>query len=63
MKKYNHAYTIAFSINTDNESKDVTALELVSGILNRVSDITSSDISEIHEACGLPFDTYENEEI
>ena len=62
MAKYNHAFDIAFSIETDNNGENVTAKELKAGLAKRLADLLASDDVEIIEACGLPFDTYEIEE-
>ena len=59
--KYNHAYTIAFSIDTDNPPDKVTAKELLNGLYERLVDLQKCD-DEIIEAVGMPFDTYENED-
>lgn len=59
MKKYNHAFTIAFEVLSDNEGEDVTADELKEGLANRLRSLKHGD--EILEACDLPYDTYENE--
>jgi len=59
MKKYNHAFTVAFAVNSDNEGGYVTQNELMEALLNRLNDLVDND--ELEEACGLPFDTYENE--
>lgn len=59
--KYNHAFDIAFSVETDNEGDKVTADELKAGLAQRLANLLASDDVEIIEACGLPFDTYENE--
>jgi hypothetical protein len=58
--KYNHAFTLAFSLesNLDN-ADDVTVSQVRSAIqstLDRLSDI------ELMENIGYPFDTYEIEE-
>jgi hypothetical protein len=58
--KYNHAFTLAFSLesNLDN-ADDVTVSQARSAIqsaLDRLSDI------ELMENIGYPFDTYEIEE-
>ena len=60
MKKYNHAFDIAFSIDSDNEGGLVTEAELLTGLLKRVIEMLNG--GDIVEACGLPFDTLENEE-
>jgi len=61
-KKYNHAFDIAFELESDNDGERVTASELMAGLLRRVADLIQNP-DEIIEACGLPFDTYENEEV
>lgn len=62
MKKFNHAFTIAFSIESDNDSEDVTKEELWQGLQGRLDDLCVNR-DEITEACGLPFDTYVNDEV
>jgi hypothetical protein len=57
--KYNHAFDIAFEVKTDNEGEDVTADELRRGLRNRINFMSDD---EIIEACGLPFDTYEEDD-
>lgn len=59
-KKFNHAFTIAFSIDSDNDGENVTNKELLQGLINRVNDIIGEEDCDLTEACGLPFDTYEN---
>jgi len=54
--RYNHAFDIAFEVKTDNEGGAVTADELRRGLRNRLNGMSDD---EIIEACGLPFDTYE----
>jgi hypothetical protein len=61
MKKFNHAFDIAFSIESDNVGEEVTAAELKAGLAKRLADLLASDDVEIIESCGLPYDTYENE--
>ena len=57
-KKYNHAYTIAFSLDTDHEPDDVTAQELLVALLNKVSNIIEEE--NIIECAGMPFDSFDN---
>lgn len=59
-KRLNHAYTIAFSVETDNDKMNVTNEELLHALKKRVSEIESGHDCDMIEACGLPFDTYEN---
>lgn len=55
---YNHAFDIAFSIDTDKENaEDVTPLELMQAIINRA--IQAYNDEELHEACGMAFDSYD----
>lgn len=56
--KYNHAFTIAFSVDTDNEGDKVTENELLIALLNKVKDLVEE--ANIIQCAGLPFDTYEN---
>jgi hypothetical protein len=60
MKKYNHAYTLAFSLESNNEGENVTEIELLTAIARRLADLIES--KEVIEATGLPYDTYENGE-
>lgn len=55
--KYNHAFDIAFTVETDNDGEAVTAAELFAGLEARIAALRSNP-DEIIEACGLPFDTY-----
>lgn len=50
-KRYNHVYTIAFSVNTDNLNDEVTAAELIDGLQQRLNDMRESD-DEMIAACG-----------
>lgn len=59
-KKYNHAFDLAFELESDNKSDDVTATELLAALEKRVEYLKSHP-DEIVGACGL-FDTIENEE-
>lgn len=66
-KKYNHAFTIAFSIDTDAPCEDSenipgdypTEDELLRALLKRVENLKDNPM-EIYEAIGAPYDTYEN---
>lgn len=60
-RKYNHAFTIAFTVKSDNTGENVTGVEIVCGLLERIKSLIKEDPSmEIfEEATGLPFDTYE----
>ena len=59
--KYNHVYTIAFEIESDHPGEMVPKEEILSGLLRRVVNLMNNS-DEILEACGMPSDTYENDE-
>ena len=56
--KYNHAYSICFTVDSDNTDENITAKELLEGLSRRFKDLIGSE--EILEAVGKSFDTYEN---
>ncbi len=58
--KYNHAYDICFSLESNTESgEDVTPDMLRTALLNRIKDLDdANEWGEIH-ANSVPFDTYE----
>ena len=59
MKKYNHMFDIAFSVETDEEDPaGVDQRQLVSALLTRIADLVENH--EIGEACGH-CDSYKNE--
>jgi hypothetical protein len=58
--KYNHAFSFSFSLNTDNKGDAVTPNELRQAILGYLASFNDW---ELIENCGMPFDTYLNEEI
>lgn len=60
VKLYNHAFTIAFSLDTDYEGDKVPAHELIEALERRLFDLKQNP-DEIIEAVGLPYDTYEND--
>ena len=62
MKRFNHAFTVAFSIDSDNEGHAVSESELLEGLIERVNWLMKNQ-GEVIEAVGLPFDTYENYEV
>lgn len=64
MAKFDHAYTIAFSLVSDDEQgKDVTTAMLKEALLRRIKDLDQSPQGgEWFEAVGAPFDTHEVEE-
>jgi hypothetical protein len=57
MSRYNHAYTVAFSIDSDNEAENVTEEELLEGMYARFRDLSRCP-GEVLEAVGIPWDTY-----
>ena len=57
-KKFNHAFELAFSLDTDNPGDEVTKEELLKALKRRVQELETT--GEIIEAVGLPYDTYEN---
>ncbi len=59
MKRFNHAFTIAFSVETENEGDKVTKEELMKGLRLKMEEIVKED--NMTECCGLPYDTYEVE--
>lgn len=59
-KIYNHAFTIAFSLDTDYEGDKVPAHELLNALEIRLLELKKNP-DEIIEAVGLPYDTYEND--
>jgi hypothetical protein len=61
MKIYNHAFTVAFALDTDYEGDKVPAEELLKALEERVIELKSSHPDEIISAVGLPYDTYEND--
>lgn len=55
---YNHAFTIAFSLENESPTgEDTTAKEMHIALLKRLVDLMEND--EIEEAVGMPYDTYE----
>ena len=57
-ERYNHAFTLAFSLNSNNDGDNVTAKELLKALKLRVTELETT--GEIIEAVGLPYDSYEN---
>lgn len=58
--KYNHAFDIAFEVKSDNTGENVTAQELMDNLKKRVKYF-ENNMSELFEACGLPYDTFEED--
>lgn len=69
MPTYDHAYTLAFSIggSTHPQGDDLTEQQLAAAILRRVADLLSNGYkrsptqTELHEAVGAPYDTFEED--
>lgn len=61
--KYNHAFDIAFSIETEHDSANFEKIDdrvLYMAITERLYDLMVS--GELKEAIGAPFDSYEVDE-
>lgn len=59
--RFNHAYSFAFEvISNDDRGEDVTADMLRSALMARLNRL---DEDEMIEACGCPWDTFEQEEV
>lgn len=55
--RYDHAFTIAFSlVSSDPSGCDVTLAELRAAILTRLAALSDN---ELIEAVGAPYDSYE----
>ena len=54
---YNHAYTIAFSLESENADGIETHEVLREALQKRINELWDSD--ELIESIGCPFDTYE----
>lgn len=63
MKKYNHAFTIAFEVETDAsceiDEDYPTDEEILDALARRVLSFKENR-QELYEAIGAPYDTYEN---
>ena len=62
MPVYNHMFTIAFTVVSENDGEHVTEQELLDGLANRLQTLAASGNDEIVEAVGLPDDTHIEEE-
>jgi hypothetical protein len=57
MIKYNHAYTLGFSLESNHETgDDVTAAQVRAAIIKSLCNLSDN---ELLENLGYPFDTYE----
>ena len=63
-QKYNHAFTIAFVvISEDAKGEDVTNEMFYSALRQRLKDLEQNDgYNEVQEACQPPYDTYKVED-
>jgi len=60
MSRYNHLYSIAFSVDTNRSVEDpIDDYEIIAAILARLKDVIYN--GEIGEAIGLPLETIDNE--
>ena len=66
MPKYNHMYSIAFSVVSDDpDGNDVTAPMLFCALMGRLRRMMESGQNweaEMLEGCGCPEDTYEEDD-
>lgn len=63
MAKYNHAFTIAFSLESDHPTgDDVTGEMLAKALQKKIEELDSDGDIAWMEACDAPFDTYEVED-
>lgn len=59
-RRYNHAYSVAFSLESLHpDGDDVTAEMLQTALQKRIRDLDRCGDIEWLEACGAPYDTYE----
>ena len=62
MPKYNHAFAVAFSIESDHpEGEDVTEQMVIDALQARITYLRYH-MNEVLEACGVPWDTYKIED-
>jgi hypothetical protein len=56
-RRYNHAYDIAFTVESEHPTgDDLTPNQIRGAIWKRLAELPDS---ELPEAVGMPFDTYE----
>ena len=57
-KRYNHAFTLAFSVDTDErEYERIPVWQITEALLRRIADVLEHD--EMWEAIGPPWDSVE----
>lgn len=63
VKRYNHAYDVAFSVvSNDPEGLDVTPVMFRAALMRRIKQLDAeAAVGGWEEACGAPYDTYEEE--
>lgn len=59
MAKYNHAFSFGFELVNEDPEGNTTGAELRYALLKRLNSLPDD---ELVEACGAPFDTYEEDE-
>ena len=57
MTTYNHMFSIAFTVVSENDGENVTTQELLDGLANRLAMLAAKG-DEIIEAVGMPHDTF-----
>lgn len=57
MTKYNHAYTLAFSLVNRNAEGEASDAEITIALLQRIALLLEA--GQLQEAVGPPFDSYE----
>jgi len=60
MKTYNHMYTIAFELISENDGEDVTEQEILDALGKRLQELARTGTAV--EAVGMPDDTFVEEE-
>ena len=62
MPKYDHAYSISFSLESNHPTgDDVTNGMIARALLSRINDCLNHSDSELIECVGHPYDTYKIE--
>ena len=56
MTKYNHMFSICFSLDNENEDGEATERELLAALNLRIAELIKEQ--SVVEACGCPDDTY-----
>lgn len=60
MTIYNHIFTIAFTVVSENDSENVTEQEILDGLANRLQRLVQA--GNAIECVGMPDDTFIEEE-